>query len=521
VAKTINKHSQPKSRDADRAALILLLILGAAAALRLPNVGSDPPSLDELWSLELSTGRGSIQLDLPVNHVIPAPAMTELDGAPPWPRVWTSLGRVTHPPLYFLILRGWRALLGPHEAAARSLSIVASLAAIVLFYDAVRVLCRSRTVALWSAALMAVATPQVQHAQLVRSYAILLCFGTLAWWCVARSSNSTGRAKYGFGGLLCVATFAMLLTHYFAVGAVVALFAYAVIALKPATRRVAAGAVVVGVVAWGVVWGPSLVAHARHFSGDDSTTRFLHRDASETSRILQTLSDVGAVPLRLLVHTPQRSIPWGWLPGIATLALMFQATRVRRRELLLPILWFIGIVGVLLVLDLARSTRHLQAVRYALLASPGLYVLIAGALAHTELRHVLPALLIVACVVDVLALPAAPEPDWRPLAEFLDAPERGNDVIAFNRHGISDWFVGFQVMAYRHASRQPPGRSIVVVDYPSQTSLAEELKGRPRIWLINESPVPFELNAMLPGWAYRPANSPGFPAALFELRPAK
>src|SRR3954469_8310712 len=130
-----DESARERATQGCRASLVLLLLIVAVGLLLRVRGLNDPPTLDELWSLELSTGRGSVQLRLPVNQVIPAPAMTELADAPPWYAVWTSLGRVTHPPGYFVVLRAWRQAFGGGDVAARWLSVVTSLAVIVLLYD--------------------------------------------------------------------------------------------------------------------------------------------------------------------------------------------------------------------------------------------------------------------------------------------------------------------------------------------------------------------------------------------------
>src|SRR5262245_37445172 len=90
--------------------LMLLLIVVIGAGLRFARSGYDVLSFDEQWHLELSTGRGSIHMTLPLDQLIEnAPPTGTLRGAPPWHHVWTSLGEAVHPPLYFITLRLWRA----------------------------------------------------------------------------------------------------------------------------------------------------------------------------------------------------------------------------------------------------------------------------------------------------------------------------------------------------------------------------------------------------------------------------
>lgn len=79
---------------------------------------TDPPSIDESWHLALIAGFGE-RMELPCNEVAQdVPAWTSIRGAPAWYSVWTSHGRVLHPPLYTQSLRIWRELTGNSDAAA-------------------------------------------------------------------------------------------------------------------------------------------------------------------------------------------------------------------------------------------------------------------------------------------------------------------------------------------------------------------------------------------------------------------
>ncbi|HWB53688.1 MAG TPA: hypothetical protein VG722_05825, partial [Tepidisphaeraceae bacterium] len=108
-----------------RLGLILLL----AVALRFYALGRASFWYDEFDSLEASTGRGLAHLELPVNRIIAHPPdLTSLKGAPPAWGIWTSLDLDNHPPLYFLLLRFDRDLLGSSEWAVRLPSALLSLA---------------------------------------------------------------------------------------------------------------------------------------------------------------------------------------------------------------------------------------------------------------------------------------------------------------------------------------------------------------------------------------------------------
>lgn len=522
--------SRATAKSVDRSLILLACILAAAALPRLMTLDEAFPAQDELWSLELSTGRGSAHLALPVNEFFHAMPMTQLgDDAPPWYAVWTSLDRVTHPPLYFLALRGWRAMFGDGDVAARSLSIAASLLAIVLLYDATRLLTRSRATALWSAALMAVAAPQIEHARLVRNYALLLMLGVLAWWAIARlcDAPARGRAAAGYSVLLAVSVAMMLLTHYFAAGAVGALLAYAFTGLTGTVRRKAAIAIVVGAVVWLAAWGPMLRRHVNHFSGADTTTDFLRRKGATGTgaRMFQTFIDAVGAPTRLIVDLPQRPLPLAAIGGIACATLVVAAWRGRRGELLLPILWIAGTVGSVALLDLFRSTIHLQAVRYTLLASPGLFVLLGAGIPSRRAallwRHALPAALVLLCAIEFArSISRLPPFDWRPLATFLDESSRAGEPIVFTRDGQPDWYVGHQVMAYRHASRLPPeAREILILQAPAPPAVLARLRHWPRSWVFHMTGRPYDARESLPGFSVTTADVPDFLPVVGEAHP--
>jgi uncharacterized membrane protein len=522
---------EPSSSSPRRALVILLAILAVAAVLRVRGLAK-PPTLDELWSLELSTGRGSLQLKLPGNEIFPAPAMTELKDAPPAKAIWSSLDRVAHPPLYFLVLREWRAMFGGEDVVARWLSLAASLAAIVVLYDAARRLTGSQAVALWSAALLAVAEPQIDQARLVRGYTLLLLFGVLAWWAVIRLRETQTDVRptwrtFVFAGMLCAASLALLLTHYFAVGAVAALLLFTLMGFHGVTRRYGVFAVFAAGCFFMALWGTNLARHFQQFSHHDSTTEFLHRTSESWTRLFETASDLGASPLRLLVDFPPETKPLFWLAGSGCIAMLFAAFRRRRPGMLLVTLWLLGTLGFVFVLDLVRSTTQLREARYLLLASPALYVLLAMSAAGTFrgltrkqmlLKHAIPAILVLACLARDAGPQPPPEMDWRPIAKFLDEPSRAEQPIVYF-HGQPDWFLGHILMAYRHASTLPPGREMVVLQPDVPKRIISRLARDGHAWAICLPEQAPWIERMLPGWSVTPVDVPDAPRWIWELRP--
>jgi uncharacterized membrane protein len=154
--------------------LVLAIILFFALTLRLHQLTKPSLWLDEILTVQLSTGRGYAHLDFPQDQLIPPPPdLIGLAQAPPFWRIWTTLERDVHPPLYYLVLRAWRETFGDGDLAIRMLPVTLSLLAIVMLYFAAAPQFGA-PIALWACALMALAGPQIEYAQENRSYMLLL-----------------------------------------------------------------------------------------------------------------------------------------------------------------------------------------------------------------------------------------------------------------------------------------------------------------------------------------------------------
>ncbi len=87
-------------------------------------------------SLEMTGGHGWVSRDLPRGELIPNPPdPTSLKDAAPWWKIIPEMKAESHPPLYYVLLRGWRETFGSSETAVRMLSTLFSLLAIYLLYD--------------------------------------------------------------------------------------------------------------------------------------------------------------------------------------------------------------------------------------------------------------------------------------------------------------------------------------------------------------------------------------------------
>jgi hypothetical protein len=469
---------------------ILCVILVLAAALRLGRLGQPVYLLDEIWHAELSTGRGSVHMELPRDRLmIPSDRPTSFRGAPPWHEVWTHLRGATHPPLYLLTLRLWRAALGEGEATSRALSVLASLIAIVLLFDAARHLSTPRA-ALWAAALFAVAGPQVALARELRGYALTEMWALGAAAAVARIDRLGFSVRRGVALFACA--LAALLTHYFAALAMLALGIYALAMLRARARWISCLLLSAALAAFLLVWLPQLLQQRRAVPGLESGGATVHLNwLSDTSdhRVLRAIKRFGELPLRLLVDPPAGYGALGWL-GLLPLVLASTFVAVRRdRALVFWLLWFTCTAGGLLALDLARSTRHLEFIRYSLIAGAGVCAIVPLLAPRTvKLTWFAAALPGAATLFVAICLPLAyvkPTPDLRAVAQYLDENLSSGDIVAFFPAEGMDWYAGNASVGVAHYSRTFPWPTIIL-SKPADDQLLSQLRGR-NVWLFSGS----------------------------------
>ena len=186
-------------------------VLPLALVLRGWHIGQQNLWLDELYSLDVAR------------------------------RSLTGIARCAaadvHPPLFYILLKIWMNLFGDSAAAVRSLSVVASLAALVSVFRLIAPR-YSGPVALATTLLMAVSAHQIFFAQEARMYPlvmalVLVALRGYAMW--RESGVERGLAVYLWAAL------AAMYCHYFAVLAVLAVNAHFVLTAfgptRAATRR--------------------------------------------------------------------------------------------------------------------------------------------------------------------------------------------------------------------------------------------------------------------------------------------
>ncbi len=275
-----------------------LLVVALSAALRFHGLGDEPLWLDEAYSWwDARQSLGTLWSLVP--HCDP------------------------HPPLYFVLLKGWVALFGDEAEALRALSALIGVGTTIVIVAAGRII--SPTVG-WVAGLMYALTPfQIEFAHEARPYA-LLCFGaSLLVYGALRvlrgrqqlaSTFDRGWVALGLGAALVLWSNN---TSAFLVGAICLVFA-AVFWLDRGTRRALPAFVVamaVGVLLW-LPFVPVMLAQAREVTSD-----FWIQPPTPGWRVINEL--------RFVVSLSVYEAFWGGI-ALAALGLVMLWRRGYRRE---------------------------------------------------------------------------------------------------------------------------------------------------------------------------------------------
>jgi 4-amino-4-deoxy-L-arabinose transferase-like glycosyltransferase len=456
-----------------------------AAGLRLHAVVTANLWLDEYWTMELACGRDTTHMHLPVNVLLPSlPSLSSLADARPWWTIPGSLSQVTHPPLFFLLLRGWWALLGGSDIAARLLPWTASMTAVVLMYFVARRI-NGPKAALWAALLMAISGQQIFYAQEIRSYSLIVALGLGALAAlidIERRGASVRRLA-----VLAALTYALLMTHYFTVGLLAAFVVYAAIRLpRRDTVRVAL-AFAVAAAAFAVTWGPFMLKQhaAMGLETVGGAAFLLEHSPHHVAHAFARLLAVPAQPLAPASYMNPAGIPpklaWVGLPLF--LAPLFWIRR--RPDLLVWYLWVAGVVTPLLALDLSRSSMHLAFPRYTLLAAPGIFAVFAAGYEWIKglWQYVPPAVVTLVCARLLPASLQQPQTkdDWQPIATIA-AQSMGPDGAL-----VVTAPPGWERATYLYVAHYlgPVNRPVAILNVPASPQLLAELHAHSPVWVIN------------------------------------
>ena len=190
-ARDARAHAARSPRDeratARRDLIVALALVAAAAAVR---------------AYAISRGH---QLDIDE-------ADTALKVAKPLGDLIADLRRDGHPPLYFLLLKGWTALFGRGEVALRSLSLLFSCATLILLLATARRLF-GRAAALFAGLFFVLSPVEIFHASEGRMYALLPLLALCAMALACEITTRAGTISWRHVLLLLATLIAALYTH--------------------------------------------------------------------------------------------------------------------------------------------------------------------------------------------------------------------------------------------------------------------------------------------------------------------
>lgn len=163
------------------------------------------------------------------------------------PDMFGVLLRDVHPPVYFVLLRGWAEVAGITELALRYLSVIPSLVSVAAVYHVARELERARggrtesIIPMLAALLLALADMENYIAQETRMYTWHVLWTVLSMWGFLRWIRT--RERFALAGWM-LASLLLVYTHYIGVCALVAQGLYALIFLRGRVRLQIIGALI-------------------------------------------------------------------------------------------------------------------------------------------------------------------------------------------------------------------------------------------------------------------------------------
>jgi hypothetical protein len=476
----------PSPRDIDRVSPLQWTALGGivvlAVVLRLLWIGSFEANFDELWHLEVSTGRGTAHTTLPKNVLIEqAPDVTSLRDAPPWTAVWSHMYGNTHPPLYWIALRLWReAFAGDSLAKARSMNVIFSAASIAAMFWTVRLLSGTAP-ALWAALIMTLSSGQIEAAQEVRNYPL----ATVCWLCAAgivAGAQRRGRLSRPATGALIFATVATLLSLYGAGAAIVATLVYALIRLRGVARTRAVGAILAGAVLFAALWGPQFLRQRESFATQAAVDRTDEQRLGD--HLPHTFQRAATVPLRMLFEPRKTTTLIACLSAVMYLLpwLMLR----RHPDALLWGLSLLAIVGAVFALDLFAGTQQLDMARHVVIAGPAVAALIAIlAVANKWYLRIVPPAVALACAAALGQTYLRQNPQFSDIGKYLSDPATASEPVVFYSDPRGTFWSEWLFVGAAHYSGTFP-RPVVRLDAPIQPEVLKQLHARwPHVWVVS------------------------------------
>lgn len=498
-----------------------LLLLGLtfllAVAVRFYGLGTQDYWFDELYSLSFSAGKKAEFASLPYGQIIREfDLTTDIDASTSIATIVSSMRSVdTHPPVYFILLWGWRSLVGESEFAVRSLSAGFSVLTVVALWGILAAMGRPRA-GLIAASIGALTYSEVFIGQQNRHYSLsmlLACLCVLLFVLGEKHWTTSNGSPMGRRGILLAVAFGVsaylaVLTHYFSGLALIGLAIYAFARLRGRALAIWFTASAVAALAAAATWGPSLLDQTKVIEAQ----RWLIDPLSNHKEV--TLLRFLDLPVRLLMWTDITKPNWPQALAGLSLAVAAGIVLIRNREkqaFLFACLYLVPALFLFLI-DFPSDKQTLFPLRYVAIAVPGLIGLLAlaidslwrssdpgrfdslsGRSVATERAPVgqggrLSALIGLGALLVTMAvrlpLPAIDHANAREAVELLRERIRPADLIVYDAIGWpKDWVPQFFApMAYYGRDIKNP---VLLLRDPISDELREKIAEFTRVFVVS------------------------------------
>ncbi|MEN8098135.1 MAG: glycosyltransferase family 39 protein [Chloroflexota bacterium] len=348
-----------------------------------------------------------------------------------------------HPPLYYMILKGWRTILGTSEFAARSLSAVLGVALVLVIFLLGRKLINSVT-GLIAALLAAVNPLQVYYSQEARSYILVSLLGAIAVYAahaIYGKWNESAESQKPKDDIVLwmlvyiVATTAGLYTHY--LFPLIILAVNLIVLLSLLGRRLVREAMILvflNAIAL-ILYIPWISIAFRQLTTWPSSGE-MQSVGSALVTVFRTLSlGITVVPQATRIAL----LGFGFLLALG----LMPRKNIRNPQLILLALWLLLPIAIILMLDMLKPAF----LKFLLVISPPFCILVARGIGFTlrsgaNVRRalLLPTALSLGMMIsyNVDALhnlyhdPAYARTDYRGMAQTIQETFRDTDAIILN-----------------------------------------------------------------------------------------
>jgi hypothetical protein len=448
---------------------LMVLILLLAVLLRLWSIDKESFWADEGWSMVLS--KGATLSDVTLNMV-----------------------NDQHPPLYFILLHYWNALLGNSELISRLLSAFWSLIGIALAYRFGREAFGSPLAGLFAALVLALADNDIMMAQETRHYTQMTALALLSGLFYLRYCRRPSRGA-GLGWF--AASVALMVTHYLGAFVLVVQLLHSALLITPFRRKVDH---VIRLILIGMAWLPWGFV-------------FLNQSAVRYTRPIIYLNSIPNTPETFItIRTDLFGAQFALMFGLMLLGLMYVRYQDGRPELrwrpLHPTAYLLLWVALPVVVIVALNTRlQILTPRNFLLITPAIALLIGHGLTNLDrsARRFLVGVIVAFGLTTVDSYFV--KPPWRAVSR---------DVLAYRLDGepviMDAWVDGFALRHHlgRDLGVDPDTLPLVFVPewderYRDQfhARLLEYLKPHNSVWLVQWSKDQFGLLTFLDTHGYK------------------